>query len=184
MSKIPLMNIVGSLQNFDNNWVMPYRMPDNKTYVSLTDTPNMLKINPQTLEPLGLIKWDDDIMSTTGTTHVKTLPNGDLVGVCAEITMKGENLLTAYRITAENINKRIRIGSVSTGSCSVYQHAFGLSENYITIFQHPISTDMAMQAQGKDMISCYNMDGDDTTKVHAIRLSDGETTTFDTGIFF
>ena len=120
MSKIPLMNIIGSLNNFDNNWVMPYRMPDNKTYVSLTDTPNMLKIDPETLAPLGLIKWDDDLLSTTGTTHVKTLPNGDLVGVCAEITMKGENQLTAYRITAENITKRIRIASVSTGKCSVY----------------------------------------------------------------
>lgn len=81
-----------------------------------------------------MIKWDDDIMGTTGTTHVKSLPNGDLVGVCAEITMKGENLLTAYRISGDNINKRIRIGSVNTGSCSIYQHSFGLSENYVTIF--------------------------------------------------
>mgnify|MGYP000073441745 CR=1 FL=1 len=113
---------------------MPYRMPDNKTYVSLTDTPNMLKIDPKTLEPKGMIKWDDDIMGTTGTTHVKSLPNGDLVGVCAEITLKGENLLTAYRISGDNINKRIRIGSVNTGACSIYQHAFGLSENYVTIF--------------------------------------------------
>ena len=95
ISKIPLMNIISSLSNFDNNWVMPYRMPDGKTYVSLTDTPNMLKIDPETLKPEGLIKWEDDLMSTTGTTHVKTLPNGDLVGVVAEISMMGENLLTA-----------------------------------------------------------------------------------------
>jgi hypothetical protein len=52
----------------------------------------MLKIDPKTLEPLGMIKWDDDILGTTGTTHVKTLPNGDLVGVCAEISMQKETL--------------------------------------------------------------------------------------------
>lgn len=115
MSKIPLMNIIGSLSNFDDNWVMPYRMPDNKTYVTMTDTASMLEFDPKTLETKGMIKWEDDIQGTTGTTHVKTLPNGDLVGVCAEINMKGENKLTAYRIKPDNIKKRIRIGSIDTG---------------------------------------------------------------------
>ena len=91
-SNIPGANIAGSLSKFDNNWVMPYRMPDNTTYVSLTDTPNMLKIDPDTLKPLGMIKWDDDILGTTGTTHVKSLPNGDLVGVCNEIIMQGDDV--------------------------------------------------------------------------------------------
>lgn len=84
------------------------------------------------------MEWDDDIQGTTGTTHVRSLPNGDMVGICSEIITSGdkigENQLTAYRVNKENINKRIRLGSVPTGKCSVYQHSFGLSENYVTIF--------------------------------------------------
>lgn len=49
VSKIPLVNIIYSVAFFDNNWVMPWRMPDQKTYVSMTDTPNMLKIDIDTL---------------------------------------------------------------------------------------------------------------------------------------
>ena len=132
-----------------------------------------------------MIKWEDDILSTTGTTHVKTLANGDMVGVCSEISLpSGDNMLTAYRISGDNIYKRERIGSINTGKCNIYQHAFGLSENYVTIFQHPISQNMASQATGKDLISCFDLDGDDTTKIHAIRISDGQVTTFDTGFFF
>jgi hypothetical protein len=49
ISKIPFVDIISSVKNFDNNWVMPWRMPDGKTYVSMTDTPNFLKINVDSL---------------------------------------------------------------------------------------------------------------------------------------
>jgi len=68
-----------------------------------------------------------------GTTHVKNLPNGDLVGVCSEISTMGSKFLTAYRIRASNIHKREVIGKVPTQGI-VYQHAFGLSEDYVAIF--------------------------------------------------
>ena len=45
-SKIPLVNIIGVFQNWDNNWVMPYRMPDKKTFVAMTDSSFILKIDP------------------------------------------------------------------------------------------------------------------------------------------
>jgi hypothetical protein len=56
-----------------------------------------------------------------------------LIGVCAEISSKGENRLTAYKIEGDNIRKRYRLGSIQTEE-SVYQHAFGLSKDFVTIF--------------------------------------------------
>jgi len=138
-----------------------------------------------------MMEWDDDIQGTTGTTHVRSLPNGDMVGICSEIITSGDNIgenqLTAYRVNKENINKRIRLGSVPTGKCSVYQHAFGLSENYVTIFQHPIKTDMGEQLMGADMITCMKQVADESTLVHAIKIGGedaGKITTYDTGNFF
>jgi hypothetical protein len=39
-----------------------------------------------------MMEWDDDIQGTTGTTHVRSLPNGDMVGICSEIITSGDNI--------------------------------------------------------------------------------------------
>lgn len=153
----------------------------------MTDTPNYLKLDIDSLEPQGFIKFDDDIKSQTGTTHVRSLPNGDTVGVVSESPSMGQNQLTAYRISKDNINKRIRIGSVSTGKDSHYQHAFGLSENYVTIFQHPVKNDMNCEILGKDMLTCMKQCSNENTIIHAIKIEGedaGKVTSFDTGKFF
>ena len=133
-----------------------------------------------------MIEFDGDIQGTTGTTHVKSLPNGDSVGVCAEITNQGKNQLTAYRINKDNIYKRIRIASIPT-EASVYQHSFGLNENYISIFQHPIKTNLGAQVMGKDMITSMEQIADENTLIHVIKLEGedaGKIQTFDAGKFF
>ena len=68
----------------DNNWVMPARMPDGQTYVGMTDMPLMLELDLNKLEQKGFLEWHDDLECMMGTTHVKNLPNGDMVGVCSE----------------------------------------------------------------------------------------------------
>jgi hypothetical protein len=93
---------------------MPSRMPDGKTYVGMTDMPLMLKFDLETLEQKGFIEWKDDLKCTMGTTHVKYLPDGDMVGVCSEIYNSGEKFLTAYRVKGSDINTRIPIGKVAT----------------------------------------------------------------------
>jgi carotenoid cleavage dioxygenase-like enzyme len=48
-SKIPGMNMYYSSKYFDNNWVMPSRMPDGKTYVGMTDTADYVEMDLETL---------------------------------------------------------------------------------------------------------------------------------------
>ena len=61
MSKIPFVNLMGSQKHFDNNWVMPARMPDGKTYIGMTDTPQMLELDIENLGQKGFIEWHDDL---------------------------------------------------------------------------------------------------------------------------
>jgi carotenoid cleavage dioxygenase-like enzyme len=89
LSSVPFANFYYSTKYFDNNWVMPSRMPDGKTYMGMTDMPLMLEMDIETLEQKGFVEWQDSLECTMGTTHVKNLPNGDLVGVCSEITTRG-----------------------------------------------------------------------------------------------
>lgn len=81
--KVPFVSLYYTAEYFDDNWVMPWRLPDG-TYVSMTDTPNYLQLDIDTLEPQGMVKFDDDIKGQTGTTHVRSHPNGDTVGVVSE----------------------------------------------------------------------------------------------------
>ena len=60
-SSVPFLNIFYSSNYFDNNWVMPSRMPDGKTYIGMTDLPLMLEFDLETLEQKGLIEWKDDL---------------------------------------------------------------------------------------------------------------------------
>ena len=104
------------------------------------------------------------------------------MGICAEV-IQGKNFLTAYRISKDNIYKREKITSIPT-EASIYQHAFSLNENYITIFMHPVETNLLSQVMGKDMITSMEQKGDKNTIIHVIKLDGGDTKTFDTGRFF
>jgi hypothetical protein len=49
---------------------MPMRMPDDKTYVGMTDTSNMLEIDLPSLTKKDFIKFNDTLRCNTGATHV------------------------------------------------------------------------------------------------------------------
>ena len=63
----------------------------------------MLKIDIDTLESQGKIKWEDKLKCTIGATHVKYHNNTDMIGVCTEVSATGSYQLTAYKITPQNI---------------------------------------------------------------------------------
>ena len=65
---------------------MPARMPDGKTFIGMTDMPQMLEFDIENLgQQKGFVEFDDKLSGCMmGTTHVKNLPNGDMVGVCSE----------------------------------------------------------------------------------------------------
>lgn len=116
-------------------------------------------------------------------THVKNLPNGDMIGVCTEIGDKGKKFLTSYRVRGENIHQREVIGRVPTDNL-VYQHAFGMSEEYIAIFEHPVSVSLMDLILGYDMIDAMHLDQSATTKIHLVSIADGTFKTIETGIYF
>ena len=44
----------------DYNWVSLELLADNKTFVGRTDSPKYLQINPETLDAIDLIEWDEE----------------------------------------------------------------------------------------------------------------------------
>ena len=137
----------------------------------------------ETLEQKGFLEWEDGLKCNMAATHVKNLPNGDMIGVCTEIGEKGNKFITSYRVTKDNIHMRNVIGRVPTNSL-LYQHAFGMSGEYIAIFEHPVTVSLMDLILGYDMIHAMHLNQTATTKIHLVSIADGSFKTIETGIYF
>lgn len=87
-----------------------------------------------------------------------------------------------HRINADDNRKRILVASIPTKQMS-YQHSVALTENYAIVFESPIHFDLKKMLLGYsfDMVLDGNLK--DTTKIHAVRLSDGKVHTIDANIW-
>ena len=65
----------------------------------------------------------------------------------------------------------------------VYQHAFALTDKYLIMFESPFYFDMKWSLIGYDMSNVFAQDPSKTTKIHLVKLEDGQKTTIDSGIW-
>lgn len=105
----------------DNIGIMPFRLPDNSTYIYATDEADTLLFNPDTLATGGFHPWEDGdyLNPATGATHFKhDINTSDAIGLLTEMDMNPASehkyIHTFYRVKADDVKNRIRIGSVYT----------------------------------------------------------------------
>ena len=83
-----MMNIIDSLRYPDDNiGVMPFMLPDNKTFVFATDIPTYLKFDKNDLSTQGLldIRKADFGQMMVGSTHMENdLTSSDMIGLGIE----------------------------------------------------------------------------------------------------
>lgn len=179
-SKIPGMNVYYSSKYGDNQWVDMERMADGKTFVTTTDTFNKLVMDLDTLKPSSFVGFTDKVSCLLGVTHSQTLPDGSILSICPSKGPKMmDNYISVFKMSPDDPFNRVEIAQVKTDYL-VYQHGFALSEDYLILFQNPISFDVTGMLAGKEMVDCMLMNKDKTSKIHAVKLSDGSYTTFDT----
>jgi hypothetical protein len=114
----------------DNIGIQPMLMPDKKTAVFVTDSPNFLIFDLEDLSTKGWLEWntDDFKMVSTGATHcVEDISTGDMIGVMTEMEMgiHSEYQMAFYRTKADDIAHRELIGRIPVGSTMPYYHSFG-----------------------------------------------------------
>lgn len=107
-----------------------------------------------------------------------------MFGICGNVSPTADNNLIIYKIKPDNIHKRIALATIPTGKIPVYEHSFGFSEEYITVFEHPVSFDMTKQVLGYPLIKCMTYDNTKNTILHVIKLEDGSIERIDSGIPF
>lgn len=180
MSHIPFVNFEQGYG--DNNWIDLELLADNKTFVATNDYKTKLEIDPYTLETKSAIQWENE-MCLTGVSHSRRHRDGSVLSICYELDMMhmGFNLVL-YKLLPEDTFKKVVVTRIPSKRITL-QHAFAMTNDYAIIFESP----WYMMPNVGDLLKMKNLmildmiknDINGTTKIHAVRLSDGKTTTID-----
>jgi len=93
-----------------------------------------------------------------------------------------DDYISIFKMDPNDPLNRKEIAQIPTDYL-VYQHGMAVSEDYIIVYQNPLSIDMIEMLKGKDMSQCMVLNEDKKAKIHAVKISDGSITSFDTGVW-
>jgi len=174
----------GTAKQCDNIGVMSYLLPDKKTYIFLTDEPDVIEFNPDTLAVNGYHTWekDDCGIPSLGVTHVLDDPNtGDMVGVLTSVGRKHNAVF--YRVSADNVHLRKKIGEIPVAGNNYY-HSFGMSKDYVLFPEQPVTIDVKLMLLSTPMAKCFVMDfNTGKIKFHLMKMSDASIQSFEADHF-
>lgn len=180
-SMIPGLNFYHSFQT-DNNWVSLELLADNKTFVGTTDSNKKLEIDLMSMDTRELIQWEDDGLCMSGVSHSRKLPDGTYISICGDLNKETYKMdLVVYKMVGENTRKRVVIARIPMDRSSI-QHAFAMTREYAIIFDPPWYAEPSLIDLVFSNIHFQEMIKNDingTTKIYAVRLSDGKVTKFD-----
>lgn len=168
----------------DNNWVDMELMPDKKTFMVLTDSPNALQMDVNTLKTDGHVKWEDDLKPISGISHPHTLNDGTMVSICSVLNDKREPEYLLWKLTPERPFYRQKIVQIPV-DIKGYQHSFAFTQEYAMILESPFYLDMKPKnlIMGDPVRTLMKHKANETTKIHVVKLSDGSLQTLDLGIW-
>jgi len=98
---IPGFQLYYMMNHGDNNWVDLELMPDKKSFAALTDSPNAILLDINTLETPGRVKWEDDITCISGLSHPHTLEDGSMLSLCSVLNDKRKPEMLVWKITPD-----------------------------------------------------------------------------------
>ena len=164
----------------DNIGILPFRLPDNKTFVYTTDTAEWLEFNPDDLTTSGWFEWNKSDFGgniATGTTHiVNDVGTTDTIGLldALDVGITGmHNFLHFFRISADDIHKKIKIGTMDMGSKMPYYHSFGHTEDYLCFPKNSVDFSSAGMFEGHPMIDNFDFNYDNPVVFYIMKKSDG-----------
>ncbi|NHX37342.1 MULTISPECIES: carotenoid oxygenase family protein [Halolamina] len=141
--------------------------------VALTETPNWLRIDPESLENRGTITYGDDLTAHHVTAHLRRDPEtGDHWGYFTRFGRTTEYVL--FRIP-EGTTRREQVASVAVDR-PAYMHSFALTAEYAVLVEPPLTTHPArfLLPGSGGFIDNYDWHPDRGTRFLVFRRDSGE----------
>ena len=171
----PCMSIFGRMMSVfnptptDNASINVARLDDQ--YVALTATPLPVAFDPETLDTLGVVDYDDEVHADMSTPHPHVEP-----GTGRTLTqMLSFGRQCRYKIGAIPAGtKRRELLATLDVDRPAYMHSFGMSEHYVILSEWPLvvnPTDLLLR--GQPFIENFEWRPGRGTRFRVLRKADG-----------
>jgi len=173
----PICNLPPLAPN-DNTFVNT--VMHNGEMLSLTDSPYMLRMNPETLAVIGAKKWTDKVAGVSGVVgsahpvkHRKTGRHFDFVG--NQNFLNGKVDVVIYGMGEDSPDARIPVADTMMETAP-YMHTFGVTENYVILPRMPVKFGLPIGKPMADAFQNINMSkpGPDNA-FHVVPVNGGAT---------
>lgn len=136
----------------DNGNVNVVAFGDN-AFVALTEVPNPVQFDRNTLDTVGAFTWTDELKSHVTTAHPHYDRQRRLIYNC-DILFHRPSLYRFTRV-AFGATQRETVAEIPVDR-PAYMHSFGMSENYLILVEFPLVTNpMRLLLSGRPFIETY-----------------------------
>jgi beta,beta-carotene 9',10'-dioxygenase len=140
-------------------------------FAAMTETPLPIAFNPETLDTLGVIYFEDDLKGHHGCAH----PHYDFAQQATISYMTEFFMPSQFRVFGlpRGAKKRYEIGSYPVME-PAYIHSFGMTENYVVIAEFPYRVNpLEVLNSGKPFIENYKWRPEEGAQFIVMRKRDG-----------
>lgn len=137
--------------------------------VALTETQLGVRFDRETLETLGMVKYQDDLSGQLTTAHPHLAPRtGELINYLLKYGKRSE-----YQVYRQRGTTRERLASL-TADLPSYLHSFAITEDHVVLVMYPfVVNPLSMLLGGKTFIENYRWRPELGTRFVVINLVDG-----------
>jgi carotenoid cleavage dioxygenase-like enzyme len=152
-------------------------------YIAMTETPLPVQFDPQTLETLGTMEYADSLSGQVTTAHPHHDRDRDeLVNYVCRMSRTSEYVVTAMP-ARESGRREVARMPVKEPS---YMHAFGMSERYVILGEHPLRVNpLKLALSGRPFIENYTWRAGEPARFQVLDRETGSLRgTYETDGFF
>ena len=141
-------------------------------FVALTEVPLPIEFDPQTLETVGVIDFDDEVSGLNSTAHPHYDPQRR-AAINSLVQFSARSSYNCYAIK-DGQTRRTLIGSIPVQE-PAYMHSFGMTQQYIVLVEFPlVVSPLQLLMSGKPFIENYHWKPERGTRFLVVDKEDGQ----------
>jgi carotenoid cleavage dioxygenase-like enzyme len=172
----PCMSIFGRVMSVfnpkptDNASINVTQMDD--AYVALTETPIPVAFDPETLETVGVVDYEDDVDAQMATAHPLTEPETGRT-LTYQVGFGRPSEYQVCRIPPDETARTV-LASLDVDRPR-YMHSFGMTEDYVILSEWPIMVNpLNLLLRGDPFIENFEWRPEEGTRFRVLRKDDGK----------
>jgi carotenoid cleavage dioxygenase-like enzyme len=142
-------------------------------FVALTETPLPVEFDPETLETVGVVEYEDDVEGIGTSPHPHADPkSGDALNTITHFSR--QSAYKVFRIPAKASAPRRKVIAEIPTTEPAYMHSFGLTQRHVVLAEYPLVVNpLKMLLTGKPYAENLQWKPERPTRFHVVDRESG-----------